>query len=99
MREALFDAVAARTANQKVVSADLSGGLDSTSLCFVAGRSTGTDLATLHYEAHGGRGEDLAHARRAAAALPRARHVVVPPAETPDWYAPFEHRSTTGRAP
>lgn len=91
VREALFDAVAARTANEKVVSADLSGGLDSTSLCFVADRLAGTDLATLHYEAHGGRGEDLAHARRAAAALPRARHVVVPPTETPDWYAPFEH--------
>ena len=29
VREALFDAVAARTAGQKVVSADLSGGLDS----------------------------------------------------------------------
>ncbi|MFI0091642.1 asparagine synthase-related protein [Streptomyces bobili] len=91
VREALFDAVAARTAGQKVVSADLSGGLDSTSLCFVADRSVGTDLATLHYEAHGGRGEDLAHARRAAAVLPRARHVVVQPTDTPDWYAPFEH--------
>ncbi len=91
VREALFDAVAARTAGQPVVSADLSGGLDSTSLCFVADRSGGAPLATLHYEAHGGRGEDLAWARRAAAELPGARHVVVPPAEAPDWYAPFVH--------
>ncbi|MCC2268945.1 asparagine synthase [Streptomyces sp. CT1-17] len=91
VREALFDAVAARTAGQPTVSADLSGGLDSTSLCFVAARTPGTDLATLHYEGHGGRGEDLAHARRAAEALPQARHLVVPPTDTPDWYAPFEH--------
>ncbi|MFE9682000.1 asparagine synthase-related protein [Streptomyces sp. NPDC006285] len=91
VREALFDAVAARTAGQPVVSADLSGGLDSTSLCFVADRSGGTPLATLHYEAHGGRGEDLSWARRAAAELPRARHLMVPPTETPDWYAPFAH--------
>ncbi|WP_329377962.1 asparagine synthase-related protein [Streptomyces sp. NBC_01716] len=42
VREALFDAVLARTAGQPVVSADLSGGLDSTSLCFVADRTDGT---------------------------------------------------------
>ena len=91
VREALFHAVEARTAGQQLVSADLSGGLDSTSLCFVADRSGSAPLATLHYEAHGGRGEDLVWARRAAAELPRARHVVVPPTETPDWYAPFAH--------
>lgn len=91
VREALFDAVTARTAGQPLVSADLSGGLDSTSLCFVADKSDGAPLATLHYEALGGRGEDLAWARRAAAELPRARHVVVRPEETPDWYAPLAH--------
>ncbi|MFD6331144.1 asparagine synthase-related protein [Streptomyces niveus] len=89
VREALFDAVAARGAGQPVVSADLSGGLDSTSLCFVADRTDVAPLTTLHYESHGGRGEDLTWARRAAAELPRARHVEVRPEDTPDWYAPL----------
>ncbi|MCF2436414.1 asparagine synthase-related protein [Streptomyces thinghirensis] len=91
VREALFDAVAARTANEKVVSADLSGGLDSTSLCFVADRPRrhGPGHLALRGTRRPGRGPSPRPPGGGGTA--RARHVVVPPTETPDWYAPFEH--------
>ncbi|ACU37232.1 asparagine synthase-related protein [Actinosynnema mirum] len=89
VRDALVDAVAARTGGGGTVSADLSGGLDSTTLCFLAARGP-ADLVTVHYEALGRFSDDREQAARAAAALGDAHHVVVPAGRAPDWFAPLE---------
>lgn len=73
VRTALAEAVAVRTAPGRTLSADLSGGLDSTSLCFFADRA-GADLVTYHVAPLDSANEDTAWAHKAAALLPRARH-------------------------
>jgi asparagine synthase (glutamine-hydrolysing) len=82
MREALTEAVGARTAAGGVVSCDLSGGLDSTSVCFLAARSPARVVASTWP----GRdpGDTDAHwARRAARHLPEVTHVVWDPEASP----------------
>ncbi|MEV8313331.1 asparagine synthase-related protein [Streptomyces sp. NPDC059900] len=77
VRAALRDAVAARTAGEGTVSTDLSGGMDSTTLAFLA--DTGRRKLVTYRFAEADTGNDDAHfARLAAAHLPRARHVVDP---------------------
>jgi asparagine synthetase B (glutamine-hydrolysing) len=49
VRQALETAVAARTSAKGRLSADLSGGLDSTSLCFLAARAGRADLLTFRW--------------------------------------------------
>lgn len=73
VRTALSEAVAARVHPGRTISADLSGGLDSTSLCFVAD-AAGADLVTYHVAPLDTANEDTAWARKAAALLPNARH-------------------------
>jgi len=85
VRTALTDAVGTCTAGGGTVSADLSGGLDSTSLCFLAAR--GADhLVTVHWE---GRHpcDDAVWAARAREALPSATHLSLAAGESPDWFA------------
>ncbi|MYS95964.1 asparagine synthase [Streptomyces sp. SID5469] len=92
IRQALAEAVATCTAGQEVVSADLSGGLDSTSLCFLADADRhDAHLVTVHYQALGRSSDDRYWARQAEAALPGARHLLVGPGQAPDWYAPLAH--------
>ncbi|MGI5171231.1 asparagine synthase-related protein [Spirillospora sp. CA-253888] len=86
LRAALVDAVAARCGDGAPVSCDLSGGMDSTSLCFLAARHT-DELVTVHYEALDPSNNDRRWAQRCRAELPGARHVVVPPGGAPAWYA------------
>jgi asparagine synthase (glutamine-hydrolysing) len=91
IRQALTEAVASCTAGQEVVSADMSGGLDSTSLCFLADADDhDAHLVTVHYQALGQSSDDRYWAQ-AEAALPRARHLLVAPDQAPDWYAPLTH--------
>ncbi|MGP4110157.1 asparagine synthase-related protein [Streptomyces sp. 4N509B] len=85
LRDALVEAVAARAGGERALSCDLSGGLDSTSLCFLAD-ATGTPLVTHHWRPRDPGNGDLAWARRAAAHLPRARHHVTDTADAPQWY-------------
>ncbi|MQS37329.1 lasso peptide isopeptide bond-forming cyclase, partial [Streptomyces katsurahamanus] len=73
VRSALSDAVATRVRPDRTISADLSGGLDSTSLCFLAD-AAGADLVTYHVMPLDSANEDTAWARKAAAMLPKARH-------------------------
>ncbi len=73
VRSALSEAIATRVRPDRTISADLSGGLDSTSLCFLADRA-GADLVTYHVMPLDHANEDTAWARKAAAMLPRARH-------------------------
>lgn len=76
VRTALSEAVAARVRPGTTLSADLSGGLDSTSLCFVAAEA-GADLVTYHVAPLDAANPDTAWARRAATYLRQARHHVL----------------------
>lgn len=75
VRDTLTEAVAARTGQGGVVSCDLSGGLDSTSICFLAARSPARVIAGT-WPGRDPADTDLAWARRAAALLPDVEHVV-----------------------
>ncbi|WP_369215001.1 asparagine synthase-related protein [Streptomyces flavofungini] len=75
VRTALRGAVAARAAREAPVSVDLSGGMDSTSLAFLAGAG-GTKLVTYRFAETDTGNDDAHYARLAARRLPRARHVV-----------------------
>ncbi|MER6568215.1 lasso peptide isopeptide bond-forming cyclase [Streptomyces sp. NPDC001093] len=73
VRSALDDAIGARVAPGRILSADLSGGLDSTSLCFLA-QAAGADLVTCHVTPLDSANADTFWAHRAAERLPAARH-------------------------
>lgn len=83
VRRALLACVGARTA--ATVSADLSGGLDSTSLCFLAD-AAGADLVTHHWTPADPANDDTEWAARAAHHLPGARHHVGADHSAPSWY-------------
>ncbi|MFJ8085683.1 lasso peptide isopeptide bond-forming cyclase [Streptomyces sp. NPDC096205] len=75
VRAALVEAVAARTRRGGVVSCDLSGGLDSTSVCFLADRSPARVVAST-WPGRDPADTDLHWARQAARSLPDVEHVV-----------------------
>ncbi|MFF3854572.1 asparagine synthase-related protein [Micromonospora sp. NPDC002575] len=75
-REALFTAVAARSGMSSVIGADLSGGMDSTSLCFVAAEQD-LRLVTIRRQSMDPANPEDAIAGRAMAALPDAEHIVL----------------------
>ncbi|MGW7350689.1 asparagine synthase-related protein [Streptomyces sp. NPDC054784] len=85
LRAALADSVAVRADHQDVLSADLSGGLDSTSLCFLAD-ATGARLLTHHWEPMDRANADTRWARLAAGLMPSARHRSAAPEQGPLWY-------------
>ncbi|MET9572433.1 asparagine synthase-related protein [Streptomyces virginiae] len=86
LRDALYDAVAARTHRGDTISADLSGGMDSTSLCFLAGDRGPARLVTHLWGARDSANDDQTWAEQAAAALPGAEHLVTLPDDIPLWY-------------
>jgi asparagine synthase (glutamine-hydrolysing) len=75
VREALAEAVDVRTRRGGTVSSDLSGGLDSTSVCFLAARSPASVVAAT-WPGRDPADTDLAWARQAADHLPDVEHVV-----------------------
>ncbi|MFJ8106846.1 lasso peptide isopeptide bond-forming cyclase [Streptomyces sp. NPDC096132] len=75
IRTALEQAVGARTRQGGVVSCDLSGGLDSTSVCFLADRSPARVVAST-WPGRDPADTDLAWAERAIGHLPDVEHVV-----------------------
>ncbi|MEU8425047.1 asparagine synthase-related protein [Micromonospora sp. NPDC048835] len=87
LRAALTGAVRARTGRSGIVSADLSGGLDSTSLCFLAARQSPAALVTTHLASSDPGNEDRTWAGRSAAQLPDATHLVMPMGSTPGLFA------------
>ncbi|MBB5915994.1 asparagine synthase (glutamine-hydrolyzing) [Nocardia transvalensis] len=91
LRDALHDAVALRARPGEVMGADLSGGMDSTSVCFLAARA-GARLvtATLHWSAPGN--EDRAYADHAADRLPGIERLVFPAAGPPGLLAGLRDR-------
>ncbi|MGA6226461.1 asparagine synthase-related protein [Streptomyces umbrinus] len=93
VRAALTAAVGACTADGGVVSADLSGGLDSTSLCFLTAheqertRPAGARLVTLGWRSLDPENDDAVWAARAAARLPDSEHVTPTHDQWPLWYS------------
>ncbi|MFI9580580.1 asparagine synthase-related protein [Streptomyces sp. NPDC052236] len=98
LRQALCDAVALRVRPGEVLGADLSGGMDSTSLCFLAAEA-GARLvtATLHWSTPGN--EDHAYAAHAAAHLPGIEHLTFPPDELPAYFAGLNERGDPADEP
>ncbi|GES32092.1 asparagine synthase [Streptomyces angustmyceticus] len=86
VRDALTAVLEQRPPSEGRLSADLSGGLDSTSLSFLAARRT-PELLTFRWgEAEAGN-DDAAYAGLAAGLLDRAEHLVVPQDELPGIFA------------
>lgn len=75
IRTALEEAVGARTHQGGVLSCDLSGGLDSTSVCFLADRSPARVVAST-WPGRDPADTDLSWAERAMGYLPDVEHVV-----------------------
>ncbi|MCT1833286.1 asparagine synthase-related protein [Kocuria palustris] len=87
LREAIAEAVAVRVPASGPLACDLSGGLDSTPLCYFAAQASNELVAgTFFTEDPGGR-EDLEWAERALPAMPSIReHVVFSTAGIPGFY-------------
>jgi asparagine synthase (glutamine-hydrolysing) len=98
VRHALSAAVAARCQGVDVVGADLSGGIDSTSLCYLAAEPAAR-LVTIHYAPLAPANSDHLWAERCAADLPNASHVVVPGDTEDEWYAEQAKAEPDGEAP
>ncbi|WP_167476590.1 asparagine synthase [Nocardia arthritidis] len=86
LRSALADATAARAVGG-LITCDLSGGLDSTPLCYFAARSPSGVIAKTSYNDDPGGRQDLLWARKALAVMPGVReHVVESTNDMPDFY-------------
>jgi asparagine synthase (glutamine-hydrolysing) len=84
--QALAEAVDARSQPGATVSADLSGGMDSTSLCYLAGRR-GVPLVTVHYEPLDFPNDDSVWAKQCQTELSDVCHLMVARNTAPEWYA------------
>ncbi|UQA95160.1 asparagine synthase-related protein [Streptomyces halobius] len=96
VRDALSAAVRVRT-RHGTLSADLSGGMDSTSLCFLAARAPHTRLITTAWQCRDPANDDNLWSARSAAHLSTGdhtgggnvgEHLSLPYAEVPTWYTP-----------
>lgn len=90
VRSALSEAVALRTRGGGTISADLSGGLDSTPLCFLAAQGPASLIAFTRAGTAVDH-DDADWARRAAEHLPGVTHEVVDPASQPSWWMDLAH--------
>ncbi|WP_161634163.1 asparagine synthase-related protein [Nocardiopsis potens] len=89
VRAALETAVRARTGGGEPVAVDLSGGMDSTSLAFLAAEHS-SPVVTVHTEALGSANDDAQWAERCRRSLPDARHLIVRRGTAPALYSPLE---------
>jgi asparagine synthase (glutamine-hydrolysing) len=87
VRDALSDAVIARIPAGGRLSADLSGGMDSTSLCFLAAEHT-TDLLTFRWTEGSVLNDDPMYAAAAARLLRDAEHLELRGDDCPPVFAP-----------
>ncbi|GHC59906.1 asparagine synthase [Streptomyces cinnamoneus] len=99
VRQALEAAVGSCTAAGGTISSDLSGGMDSTSLCFLAARDGTARLVTMRWASHDASNDDTAWAERATAELPAADHVVSDVDRAPLWYGDLADVTDTGGEP
>lgn len=86
VRKALVEAVESCTAHTETVSCDLSGGLDSTSLSYLAARNA-RQLVTFRWADLDPGNDDAHYASFATADLPQAEHIRPRPTEVPLWFA------------
>ncbi|MFF5984950.1 asparagine synthase-related protein [Streptomyces olindensis] len=98
LRKALERAVAVRVRPDEVLGADLSGGMDSTSLCFLAARA-GARLVAVTLDAGAPTNEDRRYATRAAGHLPRTEHLVFDAADVPAHFSGLDERVDLGDEP
>ncbi|PAZ12400.1 asparagine synthase [Streptomyces sp. SA15] len=98
LRDALRAAVAVRVRPGDVWGADLSGGMDSTSACFLA-HEAGADLVAVTLEWSAAGNEDARHAREAARHLPGITHFVLPSSELPGHFSGLGERHPPGDEP
>ncbi|MEU4848268.1 asparagine synthase-related protein [Streptomyces gilvosporeus] len=98
LREALCGAVALRVRPGQVLGADLSGGMDSTSLCFLAAEA-GASLvtSTLHWKGPGN--QDHHYAAYAVKHLPRVESLVFPSDELPACFTGLDEPRDPGQEP
>ncbi|MGX1621984.1 asparagine synthase-related protein [Streptomyces sp. NPDC055506] len=89
--EALRRAVALRVRPGEVVGADLSGGMDSTSLCFLAAEA-GARLVAVTLDWSAPTNQDRAYAEHAAGRLPGLEHLVFPSAGLPGHFSGLDER-------
>lgn len=92
LRERLLEAVASRVDHTGAtgLSCDLSGGMDSTSLCFAA-EHQGIPLTTLHVTSSDPSSRDRWWAKRCQEDLRLANHLMVEPDLMPGYYAEPKH--------
>ncbi|MFC8811618.1 asparagine synthase-related protein [Streptomyces olivaceus] len=94
VRTALSDAVEARTAGRSTVSTDLSGGMDSSSLAFLAAGGA-TRLVTYRFAESDVGNDDAHYARLSAGQLTGARHVVDGAGSVPAMFAGLQSASSS----
>ncbi|MFD8086293.1 asparagine synthase-related protein [Kitasatospora sp. NPDC059722] len=87
VRDKLREAVALRLPGRGRLSADLSGGMDSTSLCFLAAEHA-PELLTFCWTGGSAINDDPLYAGRAAELLTRAEHLTVPDTDAPPVFSP-----------
>lgn len=92
LREALTRVVALYTRAKEPIGADLSGGFDSTSLCFLAA-DAGAKLLTLTVEWSAAGSQDHRYAAIARDALPLAGSLTFAAAELPAQFAGIDERA------
>ena len=98
VREALGAAVDRRHPRSGRLAADLSGGMDSTSLCFLADRD-GPGLLTFRWSEAEAVNDDALFADESARSLPEAEHLVVPQERLPSIFADPAGVSVDGEYP
>jgi asparagine synthase (glutamine-hydrolysing) len=98
LRQALLDAVASRIRPGEAVAADLSGGLDSTSVCFAAA-AAGADLRTVTIRWTGEFNEDVRWARLAAERLPVVAALEYEPEQLPTYLTGLGRRGQPSDEP
>ncbi|MFE4668194.1 asparagine synthase-related protein [Streptomyces sp. NPDC056716] len=86
VRTALHRSLSTCRGDATVLSCDLSGGMDSTSLCFLAAAQPAA-LVTVQREAADPANDDPLWARLAARHLPDGHHVTLRHTDVPAWYA------------
>ncbi|MBY6687163.1 hypothetical protein HQ305_16515 [Rhodococcus sp. BP-149] len=87
LRTALRDSVSAHMTGAEGTAVDLSGGLDSTPLCWFASREPGGVLARTMYNDDPGGTEDLQWARKALATMPGVHtHLTLSTDDLQDFY-------------
>jgi asparagine synthase (glutamine-hydrolysing) len=98
VRTALVDAVTARVQPGEKLAADLSGGLDSTSICFLAARA-GAKLVTVTLRWRAPGNEDVVWAEQAAGLLPGLERLVYSPEQLPGCFTGIDQPTAPSDEP